>query len=325
MKRRALLAAGAGSVLAPAALLNPVAAQSFPSRPLRIVVPFTAGGAADLLARSVGQPLSEALKQSVIIENRAGGGTVIGTQNVLGSPPDGYSLLCMSNSFLLNSSLRAKPPYDALNDFVPVSMLALSPQAIVVHRSHPAQSLKAFIEWARQKGAATTYATVGPGTSQHVMGAKFRAMTGLDLTYVPFPGGAPAVTALVGGHVDMVLQNLSESIEQIRAGNLRALAVTGRTRLESMPDVPTIEESGLADFGLEVFFGLVARRGTPAEAVSLLNAEVRRALRAPAVRERLLNFSMFPVDASVEAFGAYLKTNGERFTLAARSAGVSIE
>lgn len=325
MNRRHWLARSAGGILALSPASRAVMAQAFPSRPVRIVVPFTAGGAADLLARTVGQQLSDNLKQSVVIENRAGGGTVIGTQNVLSAPADGYSLLCMSNSFLLNSTLRAKPPYDALNDFVPVAMLALSPQAIVVHRSHPATSLKAFIDWAKAKGAATTYATVGPATSQHVMGAKFREMTRLDMTYVPFPGGAPAVTALVGGHVDMVFQNLSESIEQIRAGNLRALAVTSRERLAILPDVPTIEEAGLPGFGLEVFFGLVARRGTPAEALSRLNTETRKALEAAPVRERLLNFSLFPADASVEAFGDYLKSNSALFTAAARSAGLSIE
>lgn len=310
-----------GLALAPGLLR----AQAFPSRALRIVVPFTAGGAADLLARTVGQQLSDNLKQPVVIENRPGGGTVIGTQNVLNAPADGYSLLCMSNSFLLNSTLRAKPPYDALNDFAPVAMLALSPQAIVVNRSHPAQSIGEFIDWARKKGSPITLATVGPGTSQHVMGERFRAQTKLDMTYVPFPGGAPAVGALVGGHVDMVLQNLSESIEQIRAGTLRALAVTSRDRLATLPNVPTIEEAGLPGFGLEVFFGLVAKRGSPADALARLNAEVGIALEAAPVRDRLLSFSMFPARTSLQAYSDYLKNNSELFTSAARAAGLSIE
>jgi len=325
MNRREYLSTGVFAAISAAGLTRSAQSQSYPSRPVRIVVPFTAGGAADLLARSVGQQLSDYAKQSFVIENRPGGGTVIGTQNVLSAPADGYSLLCMSNSFLLNSTLRARPPYDALNDFAPVAMLAMSPQAIVVHRSHPATTLNAFIDWARAKGSATTYATVGPGTSQHVMGDKFRRLAGINMTYVPFPGGAPAVASLVGGHVDMVFQNLSESIEQVRAGTLRALAVTSRERLAALKDVPTIEEAGLPGFELEVFFGLVARRATAPETIRWLNAEVQRALRATPVRERLLNLSMFPRAATVEAFGEYLKSNSERFTAAAREAGLSIE
>lgn len=325
MNRRKWLAVSAGALAAYPFAVERVGAQSFPSRPVRIVVPFSAGGAADLLARTIGQQLSENLKQSFVIENRPGGGTVIGTLNVLSAPPDGYSLLCVSNSFLLNSTLRAKPPYDAFADFTPVAMLAHSPQALVVHRSHPATSLKGFIDWARNKGSATTYATVGPGTSQHVMGERFRALTGLSMTYVPFPGGAPAVASLVGGHVDMVFQNLSESIEQVRAGTLRALAVTSRERLAPLPSVPTVEEAGLPGFELEVFFGLVARRGTPAEAIVRLNAEIRRALESAPVRERLSTFLLFPRDASIDAFGEYLKSNSARFTDAARAANVSID
>lgn len=325
MKRRDCLALGVGGLLTSPLASRLVMAQTFPSRAVRIVVPFTAGGAADLLARTVGQRLSDDLKQSFVIENRPGGGTVIGTQNVQNAPADGYSLLCMSNSFLLNSTLRAKPPYDALGDFVPVAMLAQSPQAIVVHRSHPATTLKGFIEWANAKGGGATYATVGPGTSQHVMGESLRSLAKLNMTYVPYPGGAPAVTALIGGHVDMVFQNLSESIEQIRAGTLRALAVSSHERLETLKDVPTIEEAGLRGFDLEVFFGLVARKGTPPDAIAKLNSDVRKALRSQAVRDRMMNFSLFPRDISADEFGDYLKSNSAKFTAAAKAAGVTIE
>jgi tripartite-type tricarboxylate transporter receptor subunit TctC len=300
-------------------------AQGFPSKPVRIIVPFTAGGTADVLARLIGQKMSDALGQQVLVENRPGAGTVIGTEIVARAPADGHTMLLLGNSFTINPSLHAKLPYDPVKDFAPVTMVVRSPQVLVVGPAMPVKSLAEFIALVKSRPGQFSLATVGPATTQHIASEMLKSTMKLDMIYTPYPGGAPAVTALVGGHVSAVLANYSEVAQQVSSGKIRALAVTTRERIDPLKDVPTVAESGFPDFEAVATFGLVATGGSPPAAIARLNAEVNNALNAPDVRDKLVAQGLYPAGSTAEQFGAHLRTEMAKYARVIKESGIKVD
>jgi tripartite-type tricarboxylate transporter receptor subunit TctC len=300
-------------------------AQGFPSKPVHIVVPFPPGGTADVLARLIGQKMSDALGQQVLVENRPGAGTVIGTEFVARAPADGHTLLLMANSFTINPGVHAKLPYDPFKDFAPITMLVSSPQVLVVNPALQVKSLAEFIALVRSRPGQFSLATVGPATTQHIASEMLKGMMKLDMIYAPYPGGAPAVTALVGGHVNAVLANYSEVAQQVSSGKIRAIAVTSRERMDTLKDVPTVSESGFGDFEAAAWFGLVATGGSPPAAIARLNAEANKALKAPDVREKLVAQGMFPVGTTAEQFAAHIRSEMARYAKVIKEAGIKVD
>jgi tripartite-type tricarboxylate transporter receptor subunit TctC len=295
-RRRALLAAAAGTALA--AATAPARAQGtspaptdaggpWPNRPIRLIVPYAPGGATDQLARALGERLSPALGQPVVIENRPGGNTIVGASAAAKAAPDGYTLFMGSSASLaLNRLLYEKLPYDPRRDLVGVSMLARTALVMVVHPSVAAKSVAEFVALARAQPSAYAYASVGNGNPLHLAGELLDAQAGIQTTHVPFNGSAPALTALLGGHVQLMYDAILTATPHIRAGRLRALAVTGATRAPSLPELPTIAESGYPGYEAGIWFALVAPRGTPEAIVQRLNTETVKALRQPEMKNR---------------------------------------
>lgn len=302
-----------------------VHAQSFPSKPVRLVVPFPAGGALDTIARILVPPLSRALGQNVIVDNRPGGGTVIATEMVARSPADGHTLLLMANSFTINPAVRSKLPYDALRDFAGVSRLATVPVIFSVHPSVPARTFKEMIALARARPGELTYATPGPGTNQHLIGEMLKSMAGIDINHVPYQGGAPATMAVMGGHTSVLIINVTESGPHIQAGKLRALAVTSLERSVDFKEVPTVAESGFPGFEAITWFGAVAPAGTPREAINRLNADIVRALQLPEVRNGLGKLGLSAAGSSAEEFDAFIRSELRRNEKVARASNLRID
>lgn len=300
-------------------------AQGFPSKPVHIVVPFSPGGTADLLARLIGQKMSDALGQQVLVDNRPGAGTVIGTEFVARAPADGHTLLLMANSFTINPGVRAKLPYDPIKDFAPITMLVNSPQVLVVSSVLQVKSLAEFIALVRSRPGQFSLATVGPATTQHIASEMLKSVMKLEMIYAPYPGGTPAVNALLGGHVNAVLANYSEVAQHILSGKIRAIAVTSRERMDTLKDVPTVSESGFADFEAAAWFGLVATGGSPPAAIARLNAEANKALKAPDVRDKLIAQGMYPVGTTPEQFDAHIRAEIAKYAKVIKEADIKVD
>lgn len=300
-------------------------AQGFPSKPVHIVVPFSPGGTADLLARLIGQKMSDALGQQVLVDNRPGAGTVIGTEFVARAPADGHTLLLMANSFTINPGVRAKLPYDPIKDFAPITMLVNSPQVLVVNSVLQVKSLAEFIALVRSRPGQFSLATVGPATTQHIASEMLKSVMKLEMIYAPYPGGTPAVNALLGGHVNAVLANYSEVAQHILSGKIRAIAVTSRERMDTLKDVPTVSESGFADFEAAAWFGLVATGGSSPAAIARLNAEANKALKAPDVRDKLIAQGMYPVGTTPEQFDAHIRAEIAKYAKVIKEADIKVD
>jgi tripartite-type tricarboxylate transporter receptor subunit TctC len=305
LNRRELLAAGAASAaaaIAPAAL-----AQSFPAKPVRIVVPWTAGGTGDIQARLLAQHMTQTLGQPVLVENKPGGGTIIGTGFVAKAPADGHTLLLMANSFVINAKLHNNLPYDGIKAFEAVACLTNSPQLIAVNAASPYRTFKDWVDAARAKPGTISYATVGPATTQHIAGEMLQRAAGIRLIYTPFGGGAPAVNAVLAGHVDTVLANVSEMSSFLEAGKLRALAVTTAQRLDSLKQVPTVIESGYPGYEAAAWFGLVAPRRHSARGRGETGpGRERRAGRCRDQEEAARRGTGAVLDGSIEVCGSHL-------------------
>lgn len=277
------------AILGVLVLVSPFAvAQDYPARPVRMVVPYAAGGTADLLARGIAQRMSAALGKQVIIENRTGAGGSIGADAVAKSKPDGYTVLMGTiATHAINPNLYGNLGYDPLKDFAPVALVATMPNLLVVNPSVPATTVKELIELARQKPGELAFASAGSGTTHHLSGEIFKKMAGIDMVHVPYKGNAPAVTDLVGGQVQLMFDNIPISLQQVRAGKLRALAVTGPKRAAVLPNLPTIAESGLPGFSVTSWFAVFAPAGTPQPVVALLNREINQALADASLQQQL--------------------------------------
>ena len=315
---------GAGALLLPF-LIGVSPAQDLKDKTIRIVVPFPAGGTADTIARLISQQSTQSTGQKFIVENRPGAGTIIGTEAVARAAPDGTSVLIMSNSFVINATVRANLPYDPLTSFEPLCNLVDSPQVLVVHASSPYRTLKDLVDAARTQPGGLSLATVGPATTQHIAGEMFKLAAGVNLTYVPFPGGAPAVNAILGQHVTTVVANYNEVMEHVHGGKLRALAVASQARLKPLPDVPTFIESGYKDFESSAFFGFVAPAKTPKDTVTQLNALLIAALRAPDVTAKLVTQGLEIIGNCGDEFRTHIQRQHDKFRSVIREAGIKTE
>jgi len=266
-------------------LCLPALAQEYPSRAVKIVVPFAAGGPADIYARFLAQRLQDALGQPFVVEDRPGGGSVIGTDSVAKSAPDGYTLLLMSNAQTVNESLMPNKPYALMRDFVPVSPINYSDLVLVVHPSVPVTNLAELIALAKAKPGKLNYASSGPGTPYHMAGELFKVMAGVDIVHIPYKGSSQARTDLIGGQVDMMFDAVTTMSEFSRAGKVRALATTGKVRSSVLPNVPTLSEAGVAGYEAVIWLGLMAPKGTSPEIIRRLNAEVVKIVSRADVRD----------------------------------------
>ncbi len=299
--------------------------QAFPAKPLRLIVPFPPGGAADIYGRLLADHMGRGLGQPILVENKPGGSTIIGTEMVARAPADGHTLLIVFPSFLINSAMRANVPYDAARDFRAVGQAISVPMAIAVTPSLPIRNMAELIAYAKAKPGDISYGTPGIGTTHHVIGEMFRLAAGIQITHAPFQGEIPALTAASGGHLPMVLVNASAVAPYAKNGRVRAIVVTTRERVEQMPDIPTMREVGLADIESSNWSGIVVASATPNSAVTRLNAELVKALSSTEVKEKFQALSMVPTPGTAEQFGAMLQAEAARYVKAARAAGLKLE
>lgn len=300
-------------------------AQSFPSRPLKIIAPFPPGGAADLSARILAEHLAKGLGQSVVVENRPGGSTIIGSEVVAKSPPDGHTLLVVFPSFIVNPSLRSKMPFDPLKDFRAVGQTLVVPMVIAVNPAVPVNTLAELIAYAKAKPGALAYGTPGTGTTHHVMGEMLRLTAKIEITHAPFQGGGPALTALQGGHIPMLYANASEVQPHLKGGKVRPVVVTTAERTDALPDTPSMREAGFPELVAFNWSGLVVPAATPAPAVARLNAELQKALAQGEVVEKFKSYGLVPAPGTAEAFGAFLASEHARYGKVVREAGIKAE
>ena len=298
------------------------AQESYPTRPVRIVVPQSPGGSIDTGVRIVALKLSDALKQGVVIDNRPGAGTVNGTEIVARASPDGYTLLAVASSFTINPSLYAKLSYDSTRDFTPIARLSKYPYLLMAHPALPAQSLQAVIALAKAKPGFLNYASAGLGTGTHVAMELLRQMTGIDIVHVPYKGGGPAAIAAMGGQVQLLAGTTISNMVHVRAGRLRALAVTSPTRTAAAPDVPTFAESGVSGYEYETWNGLLAPARTPPAIVAKLNRELNQVLASAEVKKAYATDGAETVGASAEAFAALIKAEMAKWAEVIKRAGI---
>jgi tripartite-type tricarboxylate transporter receptor subunit TctC len=308
IRRRTFMLAGA--VLAAMALCAPAAvAQTYPSRPVRIVVPFGPGGPADIYARAVGQHLGEALKQNFVIENKPGAGAVIGTSEAARATPDGYTLLMMSNTHTANETLLPNRGYVLTEAFVPVAPVNASDLVIVVHPSVEAKTLKEFVDLAKAKPGGFTYASSGNGTPYHLAGENFKALTATSMVHLPHRNSGDARNAVLGGHAQMMMDAVTTMAPTVQSGQVRALATTGDKRSAILPDLPTAKEAGVPGFEATIWLGLMAPAGTPQAIVDQLNAEVRKFQERPDIKEAWAKQGALAISLTSREFGEYLKAD----------------
>jgi tripartite-type tricarboxylate transporter receptor subunit TctC len=283
--RRRFSAALAGSLVLPLVLPSIARADVFPSKPIRIVVPFSAGGPTDLMARSVGKSLSASMGQPVIVDNKPGGGGVIGMSEIIRQPADGHTLVFPSILAVTNPALMPNYPFDTLREFAPLTVVGYIPHAMVVRPDFEAADLPALVAMAKAQPDSLSYGSSGNGTSAHLGAAMFAQRAGIQVTHVPYRGAGPAVQDLLGGRIQFMFLDMSSALPQIRAGKLRAIAVAPSRRFAGLPDVPTVAEQGYPGFDVHGWYGLMARAGTPGPVMQKLHAEVRRALASPEVAD----------------------------------------
>ena len=312
-------------VTALAALASPVPAQTWPTKPVKIVVPFGPGGPADVYARIVAQGLTETFKQQFIIENKPGAGALIGTEIVAKAAPDGYTLLMMSNTHTVNETLFAKRPYDLMRDLIPVAPVNSSDLVMVVHPSVPAKTLQEFVALAKAQPGKLTYASSGPGTPYHMAGELFKSMSGTDILHIPHKGSAEARNDVMGGHVQMMFDAVTAMKGSIDAGEVRALATTGLQRSSVMPNVPTVNESCVPGYEATIWLGIMAPKGTPKEIVDKLNAEIGKIIAKPEIRDAWAKQGAVPMTMTPDQFGAFLKQDIDKWAKVIKTAGIALQ
>jgi tripartite-type tricarboxylate transporter receptor subunit TctC len=299
-------------------------AQSYPSKPIRMVVPFAAGGPTDVYARSVGQELSRILGQPVIVDNKPGAGGNLGADFVAKSAPDGYNIVLGAvGAFAVNMTLYPKMPYDVLRDFAPVSLIAIVPMMLVVNPALPVKTPRDLVELAKARPGQLTYGSAGNGTSVHMSTEMFKALTGIDMVHVPYKGVAPAMTDLIGGQLQLMFSDATSAIPHAKSGKVRPVAVT--KRIEVMPEIPTFAELGYAGYDPTVWYGVFAPAGTPRDTVVKLNGAIAKALQAPEVRERLISQGANPVSNTPEEFTAFVRDEIARWGKVVKASGARVD
>lgn len=324
MKRRKvlhLLAAAGGSLLAAPALR---AQAAWPTRPVRVIVPFPPGGTMESVVRLVGQEISKSVGQPVIVENKPGAGTVIGVE-ATARATDGHTFGSVANSFTVNQTLVKKLPYDTLRDLQPVGLMAKTANVLAGHPSVPATTLKELVAYAKQNPGKLAYASFGNGTTAHFAGEMLKMMAGIDLVHVPYKGQAPALTDLIGGQVNLMFGNLPEFLPQIRAGKLKAYGTTYLERAGLAPDIPTIAEQGFPGFYTDSWYGIVAPASMPKGAVMRMNAEMTKALMLAEVHDAIVKRGLDPIPATPERFGEFIRSEIAKYAKIVNDAGIKID
>jgi tripartite-type tricarboxylate transporter receptor subunit TctC len=300
-------------------------AQSWPGKPIRLIVPFAPGGSTDIVGRDVAARLAPVLGQQVVVDNRPGGSTIIGTELVARAAADGYTLLVTPAPFTINPTLQPKLPYDSQRDFTPITLINTTPLVIVVHPSVPVRTLQEFIRLARSRPGKLNFGSSGTGGSNHLAGELFNTLAGVKLVHVPYKGNAPALADLIGGHIDVVFNGLTSAIPQIRSGKLRALAVTSATRTAALPELPTAIEAGLPGFEATAWNGLIGPAALPREIVNRLAQEIARIVTSAEMRERFRNEGGDPVGSTPEQFARFLRDETEKWAKVIRLSGAKPE
>jgi tripartite-type tricarboxylate transporter receptor subunit TctC len=321
--RRQVLHLAAGAAALPA-MLRIAKAQAYPTRPVRIIVGFAPGGATDIMARLIGQWLSERFSQQFVIENRPGGATNIATESVVRAPPDGYTLLLVTAANAINATLYEKLSFNFIRDVAPVAGIHNEPNVIVLHPSVPAKTIPEFIAYAKANPGKVSFGSGGNGAPSHVSGELLKIMTGVNLVHVPYGGGGPALVDLLGGKVQVNFSTMSLTLEYVRAGKLRALAVTTATRSPLLPDVPTVAEF-VPGYESSFWTGVAAPKETPAEVVDTLNKEIDAALADPTVKARLVDLGGAPIPGSPADFGKLIADETEKWGKVIRAANIKPE
>jgi len=300
-------------------------AQSFPTKPVHVIVPFPPGGGTDVVARTVTPKMAELLGQPFVVENRAGAGGNIGTEFVAKAAPDGYTLLVASASTAINTTLVKDLSWDFARDFAPVVLMVVNQHLLAAHPSVPASSVKELVALAKAKPGQVTYASYGSGSSSHLAAELFKMMAGVDLLHVPYKGAAPAISDVLGGQVNVLFADVAPMLTHVRSGKLKALGIASARRFEGLPDVPTISESGVPGFESGGFLGLVAPARTPAAVISALNAAAQKTLAMPDVRERLLALASPPVGGPPEEFQKRIRDEIDKWARVIRAASIKPE
>jgi len=299
--------------------------QTFPAKPIRLIVPFAAGGSTDMTARALAQKLSEQLAHPMVAESRPGAGGNLGLEFVAKAAPDGHTLVLAGPAVAVSPSLYARLNYDPLRDFAPVSSVAALQNIMVVHNSVPANSLKAFVALARRNPGKLSFSSNGPGSTNHLATELFKSKFKLDMTHVPYKGSAPGLVALMSGEVDMGVMGVSTAIPMVQAKRLRALAVLAERRVDVLPQVPTSKEAGVDDFVVPFWVGVLAPAATPREIVQQLNGEIRKALAAPELQKRLASAGVETTGGASEAFAAFIKHEITRYARVIKDANIRVE
>jgi tripartite-type tricarboxylate transporter receptor subunit TctC len=315
----------AALAVASACAAAPAFAQDYPSKPVRLIVPFAPGGSADVFGRFIAQRLQESLGQSFVIDNRPGGGSIIGTDAVAKAAPDGYTLLVMSNTHTVNESLIPNKPFQLMRDFAPVAPLNASDLVLVAKAGLPQSNLADLIKAAKARPGAMSYASSGPGTPYHMAGELFKAMAGIFVVHIPYRGSAGARTDVLGGQVEMMFDAIPTMTEHVKSGKVKAIATTGRTRSAVLPDVPTMDEAGVPGYDATLWLGVMAPKGTPAAIVARLNAEIAKITSNPEVRRAWAAQGTAAMTMNVDEFTRYLSADIEKWARVVKLSGAKAE
>jgi tripartite-type tricarboxylate transporter receptor subunit TctC len=324
MKPFNLLRIGAG-LATTACLAAGALAQTYPTKAVKIIVPYSAGGPADIYARFLGDRLEKALGHPFVVENRPGAGAIIGTDAVAKSAPDGYTLLMMSNTHTVNESLFTKKPYSLMRDLAPIAPVNYSDLLLVVNPSVPAKNLKELIALAKAKPGVLNYASSGPGTPYHMAGELFKAMAGIDVVHVPHKGSAEARTSVLAGNVQMMFDAITTMAQLARAGKVRAIATSGKTRSSIMPEVPTLNEAGLPGYDAVIWLGIMAPAATPKPIIETLNSEIRKVANLPDVKEVWAKQGAVPMHMTPAEFGEFLERDIEKWAKVVKFSGAKVD
>jgi tripartite-type tricarboxylate transporter receptor subunit TctC len=298
---------------------------TYPTKSIRLVVPFAPGGSNDIMARLIGQKFSDAFGQQIVVDNRTGASGIIGTDIAAKAPPDGYTVLMMSLTFAVNPSLFKKLPYDTEKDLAPVTLVASAPLMLVVHPSVPAKSLAEFITYAKANAGKLNFGSGGAGTTPHLAGEMLKMMAGAQMTHVPYKGGGPALTDLMGGQIQFMLENIPSTLPLAKSGKVRALAVTALKRSPLVPDLPTLDEAGLKGYEIVGWNGLFVPAATPRAIVSLLHRTTGKALELPDMRERLATLGAEGVGSNPDQFKAFVQSEIRKWARVVKDAGLKVE